>query len=142
MGRMPKGETAANASALVVGRDRVTCAVIAKVVADAGYVVVPVMGGTDALRQLAGRPFNLLVAEDGGTPISGLDLWQLLAGHPTAAKVPFVLVIDDQRRVEISTLRNGPPSMISPPFNVEGLKLAVERARNPSTVPDPNTFEL
>jgi CheY-like chemotaxis protein len=128
--------------ALVVDGDRLEHAVIKSLVRTVGYDVVGVISGTEGIRLLAQRSFDLIVASFDGTPIGGLGLFELLRRQTRPTTIAFVLVVSPSQREKIPKEAAERPAMVTRPFGVHALQRAIEHAKDPSLGPGDDIFEI
>ncbi len=116
-------------SALAVSRDRTTLAVLKSLLGELGYAADGAVAGTDGVRELKARRYDVVVAALGVPPLNGYGLWALMQNTPSLSDIPFVLALTQHEYTHM--LRDGRelPANLIIPFGADSLARAIERSR-------------
>ena len=142
MSRSPTDVPTPTSRALVVCDDRLISAVVGQLLVALDYAPVSVGTGTEAVRALTTRPFDLIVAKYEGRPIDGLALYDFLQESKARRLIPFVLMVKPDMRARLTASRSQLPVMIAPPFGQIALQRAIARAKDPSPRDEGDIFEI
>lgn len=142
MSRSPAELSTPMSGALVVCDDRLITAVVGQLLVALDYAPINVESGTEAVRTLTTRAFDLIVARYEGRPIDGLALYHFLQESKAYRPIPFVLMVKSDMRARLTASRSPPPAMIAPPFGQIALQRAIARAKDPSLPDEGDIFEI
>ena len=142
MSRLPADEPTPTSRALVVCDDRLIAAVVGQLLVALDYAPISVGTGTEAVRTLTTRTFDLIVARYEGRPINGLALYDFLHESKAYRPIPFVLMVKSDMRARLTASRSQLPVMIAPPFGQIALQRAIARAKDPSLPDEGDIFEI
>ena len=116
-------------SALAVSRDRMTLSVLKSLLVELGYAADGAASGTDGVRELKARRYDVVVATMGVPPINGYGLWALMQNSSSLADIPFVLALTQQEYIHMLKDGRELPSHLIIPFGPDSLARAIERSR-------------
>jgi CheY-like chemotaxis protein len=142
MSRSPIDVPKLTSRALVVCDDRLIAAVVGQLLVALDYAPISVGTGTEAVRTLTTRTFDLIVAKYEGRPIDGLALYDFLQESKAYRLIPFVLMVKSDMRARLTVNRSQLPVMIAPPFGQIALQRAIARAKDPSLPDEGDIFEI
>lgn len=89
----------------------------------AGYAVVAVGDGIEALRHIDADPPNIVVLDMGLPRLGGRDVWREVAAHPNTATIPIVVVTGDARGLNTNDFA----CVLQKPIDLDTLVRTVER---------------
>lgn len=105
---------------LLVEDDLVSSALIEEFLADAGYAVVTVSDGADALLELGRRQFDLLILDINVPTLNGLKVFEIMLQKGIATPALFVTGIPGAE-VEAQSLEMGAAGFLRKPLRKETL---------------------
>jgi len=112
---------------LLLDDDELIISMLARTLRKDGYETYLLHSSVDAIEEIKGwQPDLMLLDIDLGEELNGLDLLQLLQ----AEQIDFPIVMltgDDSSASAIRALRHGASDYLHKPFNVEEVKIVVER---------------
>jgi CheY-like chemotaxis protein len=142
MSQLPPDEPTPTSRALVVCNDRLIAAVVGRLLVALDYAPISAGTGTEAVRTLTARTFDLIIASYEGSPINGLELYDLLHESKAYRLIPFVLMVKSDMRERLAASRSQLPVTITPPFGQIALQRAIARAKDPSLPDEGDIFEI
>lgn len=142
MSRSPTDMPTPASRALLICDDRLVAAVVGQLLVALDYAPINVGTGTEAVRSLTTRMFDLIVARYEGSPINGLALYDFLQQSESYRPIPFVLMVKSDMRARLTASRSQLPVMIAPPFGQIALQRAIARAKDPSLPDEGDIFEI
>ena len=84
--------------------------------------------GSEALKELMKRPYNLVVSDYHMVSGSGLDLLQSMRAHPVLKKTPVIMLTGNSDSETVSkVVQAGVNGYMVKPVSFEALKLRVEK---------------
>jgi CheY-like chemotaxis protein len=116
-------------SALAVSRDRTTLSVLKALLEELGYAADGALSGTDGVRELKARRYDVVVATMGVPPINGYGLWALMQNSASLEDIPFVLALMQHEYTHLLKDGRELPSNLIIPFGADSLARAIERSR-------------
>lgn len=102
----------------------------------AGYAVVAVEDGIDALRRVEGDPPSLVVLDIGLPRLSGLDVQQELAAHDDTRDIPIVVVTGDTSELNADDFDCILKKPVTEEALIDAVKNCLERTRRSHKAPD------
>jgi DNA-binding NtrC family response regulator len=113
---------------LIVDDDRETCRLIAELIAAPGRVISDAVTARDALEQIQGQPFDLVISDINlNARESGLDLLKAVKAANPAGQVVLISAFGTLDTA-VAAVRAGAFDYVSKPFNITEVKATVERA--------------
>jgi chemotaxis protein histidine kinase CheA len=116
VGQDSRGEPVATRRVLVVDDSVTARALHRSVLESGGYTVHAVPSGEQALEQLAGAPYDMVISDITMAPgeLDGLELVTRIRGTPALAHVPVILVsVSDDRELRARALSLGADSYLT-----------------------------
>jgi len=100
---------------------------LVRVLAKAGYEATAVPGGAEALRQVAGEPFDLIITDIKMPEMDGLELLRELKAFDPSLPI-IVMTAYGTVESAVQALRAGAYDYVAKPFEIDELKLTVAKA--------------
>lgn len=91
----------------------------------AGYAVVAVDDGIEALRRIDADPPDIVLLDMGLPRLGGRDVHREIIAHPETRQIPIVVVTGDARGLNTADFA----CIIQKPVDLDALVRAVERCR-------------
>jgi len=123
----PKDRPALTKKVLIVDDDLNILSFLQIMLSDAGYLVMPVARGEDALQWLRGSSMPDLVLVDIGLPdMNGLDLCKAIRSAPETRKLPVIILTSENKNIsKIKAQKCGANLYLNKPIDQESLLDAV-----------------
>lgn len=114
---------------LIVDDQRDILDLTAAVLSGAGYEVVGVSSGTEALEQLGRRAFGLVLLDINMPVMDGWETLRLIRADETLAELPVVMFsVKGEFRDKVHSMQEGALDYITKPFVVDVLLERIGRA--------------
>jgi two-component system chemotaxis response regulator CheY len=93
----------------------------------AGFTVVAVGNGFEALKTLPQQPIDLIITDINMPDINGLEIVNFVKNHPNYRTIPLIIVSTEQSDEDIQKgLSLGASAYVTKPFNPDELRKTVQ----------------
>lgn len=93
----------------------------------AGFTVIAVGNGFEALKALPQQPIDLIITDINMPDINGLEIVNFVKNHPSYRTIPLIIVSTEQSEEDIQKgLSLGASAYITKPFNPDELRKTVQ----------------